>query len=53
MTQGYGPQNGQNGQWGADGDQGQWGQNSPQGQRAGSAVAVGATLSRASRPAVG
>ena len=33
MTQGYGPQNGQNGQWGADGDQGQWGQNSPQGQQ--------------------
>lgn len=31
MTQGYGPQNGQNGQWGADGGQGQWGQNSPQG----------------------
>ncbi|OFT64536.1 hypothetical protein HMPREF3159_01825 [Brachybacterium sp. HMSC06H03] len=33
MTQGYGPQYGQNGQWGADGDQGQWGQNSPQGQQ--------------------
>lgn len=33
MTQGYGPQNGQNGQWGADGGQGQWGQNSPQGQQ--------------------
>lgn len=53
MTQGYGPQYGQNGQWGADGDQGQWGQNSPQGQQPAPQSQWGAALSRTGRPAVG